>query len=117
MDLVKQNKDKRANLEKVASLVGETRRNINRAIASWQCYALGTTLEIQMGSIFDLSLLDYTKQSLSQQATGLKDALTKADNIWNDVKNMPQFSESKQFKAGQINEVGGLSRIQGGLVY
>ncbi|MGB2925783.1 MAG: hypothetical protein WBB82_10825 [Limnothrix sp.] len=104
VDLVRQNKDRKNNIGKVVNLVGETRQHINRALASWQCYSLGSTLEIQLGSIFDPSLLDYTKKSLAQQATGFKSALVKAENIWNDCRNISHFSESPQFKAGQIHE-------------
>lgn len=104
VDLVRQNKDRKQNIGKVINLVGETRQHINRALASWQCYALGSTLGIQMGSIFDLALLDYTKQSLSEQAEGFQAALVKAENIWNDCKSISHFSESPQFKAGQMHE-------------
>ena len=104
VDLVRENKDRNQNIGKVVNLVGETRQRINRALASWQCYSLGSILEIQMGSIFDHSLLSYTKRSLSQQATEFKAALTKAENIWNDCKNISYFTESPQFKAGEIHE-------------
>lgn len=104
VDLVRQNKDRKQNIGKVINLVGETRQHINRALASWQCYALGSTLEIQMGSIFDLDLLNYTKESFSNHATDFKDALIKAENIWNDCKSISHFSESPQFKAGQMHE-------------
>jgi hypothetical protein len=106
INLVKENKNRKENIDKVINLVGETRRNINRAIASWQCYALGSTLEIQLGSIFEGSLLAYTKTSLSDQSTGLKSVLVKAENIWNDFKNISHFNESPKFKAGQIHAVG-----------
>jgi len=104
VDLVKQNKDRKQNIDKVVNFVSETRQHINRALASWQCYSLGSILEIQMGSVFELSLLNYTKQSLSQQATEFKTALMKAQNIWNDCRNISYFTESPQFKAGEIHE-------------
>lgn len=103
INLVKQNKDKRENIDKVVSLIGETRQHINRALASWQCYSLGSTLEIQMGSIFEPSLLNYTKKSLSQQATEFKAALVKAENIWNDCSHISHFTDSSEFKAGEIH--------------
>ena len=106
VDLVKQNKDRNENINKVANLVGEVRQHINRAVASYQCYSLGCALEIQLGSIFEGSLLEYTKKSLSQQATGLKTALTKAENIWSDFKNISYFNESPRFRAGQIHAAG-----------
>lgn len=104
VDLVKQNKDRKHNIGKVISLVGETRQHINRALASWQCYSLGSTLEIQMGSLFDASLLRYTKKSLSKQSEDFKSALMKAENIWNDCKNVTFFSASPQFSTGEIHE-------------
>ena len=103
IDLVKQNKDKRENINKVVNLIGETRQHINRALASWQCYSLGSTLEIQMGSIFEPSLLNYTKKSLSQQATEFKAALVKAEDIWNDCSHISHFTDSSEFKAGEIH--------------
>ena len=103
IDLVKQNKDKRENINKVVNLIGETRQHINRALASWQCYSLGSTLEIQMGSIFESSLLNYTKKSLSQQATEFKAALVKAEDIWNDCSHISHFTDSSEFKAGEIH--------------
>jgi len=104
VDLVRQNKDRKHSIGKVVNFVAETREHINRALASWQCYSLGSILEIQMGSVFDLSLLSYTKKSLSQQASEFKSALAKAENIWNDCKNISYFTESSQFKAGEIHE-------------
>jgi hypothetical protein len=88
----------------VIELAGETRQHINRALASWQCYSLGSILEIQMGSIFEPSLLSYIKTSLSKQATDYKAALAKAENILNDCKNLSHFTESRQIKPGQIHE-------------
>jgi hypothetical protein len=107
IDLVKDNKDRKNNIIKVADLVEKTRQHIKRAIASWQCYCLGIALEIQLGSVFDLSLLAYTKENLSKQSEELKAELQKAENIWHDFKNISHFSESKIFKAGQIHAVGG----------
>ena len=104
VDLVRQNKDRNHNIGQVINLVAETRQHINRALASWQCYALGSTLEIQMGSIFDAALLAYTKQSLSKHAEDFKAALIKAENIWNDCKTISHFNNSSQFKAGQMHE-------------
>ncbi|TVQ18530.1 MAG: hypothetical protein EA367_14525 [Leptolyngbya sp. DLM2.Bin15] len=106
VQLVKQGKDKRGNAEKVAGLVGTTRQNITRAITSWQCYALGSTLEIQLGQAFEPSLLEYTKQSLRKQSLDLRNALGKAENIWSDFKNISYFSESAKFELGKIHAVG-----------
>ena len=106
VDLVKQGKDKRRNAEKVANLVSTTRQNISRAIASWQCYALGSTLEIQLGSAFTPSLLDYIKESLQQQSSDLRNALEKARHIWCDFQNVSYFNDSHMFKTGKISAVG-----------
>lgn len=103
---VKDKKNRRENTEKIIKLTGETRQHINRAIASWECYALGSTLEIQMGSIFEPSLLNYTKDSLSKQSDDLKAVLVKGENIWNDFKNFPFFNEYSKIEAGEIHAVG-----------
>ena len=107
IDSARGNKNRNENIDKVANLVGEMQQHVNRAIASYQCYSLGSTLEIQLGSIFEPSLLEYTKNSLLQQSTGLVSALTKAENFWNDVKSISYFNESTKFKAGQIQAIGG----------
>ena len=106
VDLVKGGKDKRRNTEQIAALVGTTRQNISRAIASWQCYALGSTLEIQLGSIFEQSLLDYTKQTLQTQSSELRDALGRSKNIWCDFQNVAYLTNSPVFETGKINAVG-----------
>lgn len=104
--LVKDKKNRRENTDKVIQLAGETRQHINRAIASWECYVLGSTLEIQMGSVFEPSLLNYTKNSLSQQSDDLKAVLVKGENIWNDFKHIPYFHETPKLEAGDIHAVG-----------
>jgi len=107
IDSARGNKNRNENIDKVANLVGEMQQHVNRAIASYQCYSLGSTLEIQLGSIFEPSLLEYTNNSLLKQSTGLKSALAKAENFWNDVKSISYFNESTKFKAGQIQAIGG----------
>jgi len=107
IDSAKENKNRNENIDKVANLVGEIQQHVNRAIASYQCYSLGSTLEIQLGSIFEPSLLEYTNNSLLKQSTGLKSALVKAEIFWNDVKSISYFNESTKFKAGQIQAIGG----------
>ncbi|AFY69300.1 hypothetical protein Pse7367_1001 [Thalassoporum mexicanum PCC 7367] len=106
IDFVKSKKKIRDNVGKVADSIEETRRHTNRAVASWQCYCLGIALEIQLGYMFDLSLLTYTKKNLSRQSKDLKTELQKAENIWNDLKNISYFNESNKFKAGELHAVG-----------
>lgn len=103
IERVKQGKDRNYNIKKVVDLASDARQNINRALVSWQCYSLGSMLQIQMGSLFEPSLLSYIKESLSKQATDYKAALIKAENILNDCKNLPRFIESREIKPGQIH--------------
>ncbi len=106
IELIKSKKDVAQNIDKVASLVGETQQNINRAIASWQCYFLGSTLEIQLGSIFEPCLLEYIDDSLSKQSEDLRVELEKAIHIWNDSNNITSLNESPRFQVGQISAIG-----------
>lgn len=106
IELIKSKKDVAQNIDKVASLIGETQQNINRAIASWQCYFLGSTLEIQLGSIFEPCLLEYIDDSLSKQSEDLRVELEKAIHIWNDSNNITSLNESPRFQVGQISAIG-----------
>lgn len=105
IDAVKANKDRGKNLKKTMELSQEAYQHINRAIASWQCYSLGTILEIQMGGMFEPSLLDYVKESLKRHADDLRVVLEKAENICNDCINTSYFANSPQIKTGQMHDV------------
>lgn len=106
IELIKSKKDVAQNIDKVASLIGETQQNINRAIASWQCYFLGSTLEVQLGSIFEPCLLEYIDDSLSKQSEDLRVELEKAIHIWNDSNNITSLNEFPRFQVGQISAIG-----------
>lgn len=102
---IRRNQTPKEELNKIFNVQSELRRHTNRALASYQCYTLGSVLEFQLGSMFETEFLEQRQRSLSGHSKEIEEALSKANKLLNEVSMLPILQTTNVFQAGEIQTI------------
>lgn len=99
------NNERSSKVKKLFEIITETRENINRLIGNWQCFCIGSSLEIQLGSLFEVNYLNYKEKVINRIYDETEELISESKIVFEICRQKSVVMDDPNAKTEEIASV------------